>query len=147
MEDTRIKNEESHQESNPEFLEESMENIVAGAKVFTETASDIFNRFLEGVKETASSAYEKGTEIVETVTLTAQGYVERYRDRSEMASLKKLRDEIATQLGNMCYLEYNGRYRIRQEFQKTSEFRDLMKQMKELDKQIIRIGERLDQEK
>ncbi len=142
MEDTKIK-----QDSNTEFIEESKENILAGAKVFAETASNIFNRFLEGVKETADAAYNKGTEIVETVTLTAQGYVEHYRDRSEMSSLKKLRDEIAAQLGNMCYLEYNGRYRIRQEFQKTKEFRDLMKQMKELDKQIIKIGKRFDEEK
>ena len=147
MEDSKIKHEETRHESNTEFFEESKENIIAGARLFAENASDIFNRFLEGVKETAETAYEKGTDIVETVTLTAQGYVERYRDRTEMASLKKLRDEIATQLGNMCYLEYNGRYRFRQEFQKTKEFRDLMKQIKELDKQIIKIGERLDEEK
>ena len=138
---------EKNNENNKDFLDESKENIVTGAKVFAETASDIFNRFLEGVKETAELAYDKGTEAVETVTLTAQGYVERYRDRNEMSNLKKLRDEVATQLGNMCYMEYNGRYRIRQEFQKTAEFRDLMKQMKELDRQIIKIGERLDREK
>jgi hypothetical protein len=142
-----MENANFNNENNPEFIEESKENIVAGAKVFAETASDIFNRFLEGVKETADTAYGKGTEVVETVTLTAQGYVERYRDRSEMSSLKKLRDEIATQLGNMCYVEYNGRYRIRQEFQKTKEFRELMKQMKELDNRIIKIGERLEEEK
>jgi hypothetical protein len=142
MENTNINN-----EKNPEFIEDYKENIVAGAKVFAETASDIFNRFLEGVKETAETAYGKGTEVVETVTLNAQGYIERYKDRSEMSSLKNLRDEIATQLGNMCYLEYNGRYRIRQEFQKTKEFRDLMKQMKELDNQIIKIGERLEEDK
>jgi hypothetical protein len=142
MENTKIKN-----EINTDFIDQSKENIIAGAKVFSETASEIFNRFLEGVKETAETAYEKGTEVVETVTLNAQGYIDRYKDRSEMSSLKTLRDEIATQLGNMCYLEYNGRYRIRQEFQKTKEFRDLMKQMKELDKQIIKIGERLEEEK
>jgi len=142
MEDTKTNN-----ENNTEFIGESKENIIEGAKVFSETASNIFNRFLERVKETAEAAYGKGTEIVETVTLTSQGYIERYKDRSEMSNLKTLRDEIATQVGNMCYLEYNGRYRIRQEFQKTKEFKDLMKQMKELDKEIIRIGKRLEEEK
>ena len=64
-----------------------------------------------------------------------------------MSSLKRVRDEVATQLGNMCYMEYSGRYRFREEFMKSEEFKSLVAQIRELDKQIIKIGERLEEEK
>lgn len=133
--------------TNTEFIPESKENIIRGAKVFSERASEFFNSFMEKAKETAGTAYEKGSNLVENVTETAQNYIERYRDRSEMSSLEKIRDEVGSRLGYMCYKEYSGRYRIRQEFQKSREFSELMKQMRELDKQIIKIGERLEEEK
>ena len=63
-----------------------------------------------------------------------------------MAKLRKVRDDVATQLGYMCFLEYSGRYRFRVEFMKSEEFRKLMAQMRELDKQIIRIGQKLESE-
>jgi len=134
-------------QSNKDFIPESKENIILGARVFSEKASDVFNRFLKKVRDTAETAYEKGTEIFESVTLTAQNYIDKYKDRSEMSSLKKLRDEVATQLGNMCYMEYSGRYKFREEFMKTDEFKNLMAQIRELDKQIIKIGKRLEKEK
>jgi len=133
--------------SSPELFSESKENIIEGAKVFSEKATEIFNSFMDKVKETAETAYDKGSEIVETVTLTAQQYVDKYKDRSEMTSLKKVRDEVSGKLGDMCYMEYNGRYRFRAEFTKSDEFKDLVSQIRELDKQIIKIGERLEEEK
>lgn len=129
-----------------DFIPEATENIAMGAKVFSEKASDIFNIFLEKVKETAEAAYEKGSEIYENVALKAQGYVDRFRDRSEMADLEARRDEVAKKLGSMCFMEYSGRYRFRVEFMKSDEFRKLIAQMRELDKEIIKIGERLDVE-
>lgn len=137
----------TNKQSYSDFFPESKENIVEGAKVFSEKASDIFKKFVERVKEAAEKAYEKGTEIFESVTLTAQNYVEKYKDRSEMSGLKKVRDDVATQLGNMCYMEYSGRYRFREEFMKSDEFKNLIAQIRELDKQIIKIGERLEKGK
>ncbi len=137
----------TNKQSDSDFFPESKENIIQGAKVFSEKASDIFNKFLDKVKDAAETAYEKGTEIFEGVTLTAQNYVEKYKDRSEMSGLKKVRDDVATQLGNMCYIEYSGRYRFREEFMKSDEFKNMIAQLRELDKQIINIGERLEKEK
>jgi hypothetical protein len=133
-------------QTNPDFIHESKEDIIAGARVFSDKASDIFNSFLERIRGTAEAAYEKGSEIVESVTLTAQNYIERYKDRSDISSLTRARDEMATKLGHMCYMEYSGRYRIRVEFQKSKEFKELMKHMKELDRQIIEIGKRLEED-
>jgi hypothetical protein len=132
---------------NSDFIDESKENIMEGARVFSEKASDLFNSFLEKVRVTAEAAYEKGSEIIESVTLTAQDYVDKYRDRVEISQLKKQRDEVATQLGNMCFMEFSGRYRFRVEFMKGDEFRNLIAQMRELDREIIRIGEKLENEK
>lgn len=129
-----------------EFIPESTENIMAGARVFSEKASDIFKTFIEKVKETAESAYEKGSQIYENVSLSAQHYVERFKDRSEMAQLKEERDEVATQLGYMCFMEYSGRYRFRVEFMKGEEFKKLMSQLRQLDKEIIKLGEKLEAE-
>jgi hypothetical protein len=81
---------------------------------------------------------------VARATLTAQGYVEKFRDRSEMTELKEKRDEVAKELGYMCFVEYSGRYRFRVEFLKSDEFKKLMAQVRELDKEIIRIGKKLD---
>jgi hypothetical protein len=138
--------EKENQKSTRDFIPESKENIKLGAKVFSEKASDVFNRFLDKVKEAAETAYEKGTEIVENMTLTAQHYIDKYKDRSEMSNLKRIRDEVATQLGNMCYMEYSGRSSFREAFLKNDEFRNLVAQIRELDKQIINIGERLEEE-
>lgn len=142
METTKQKNEETMKDVFPE----SAENIVAGAKVFSEKASDIFDTFLEKVKETAENAVHTGSKIYENVSLTAQDYLERFRDRYEMRHLKEQRDEVAKELGYMCFMEYSGRYRFRAEFLKGEEFKKLMAQVRELDKQIIRIGEKLDSE-
>ena len=129
-----------------ELFPETVENITLGAKVFKENASDIFNTFLEKVKDTAESAYEKGSQIYEDVALTAQGYVEKFKDRAEMARLKDRRDQVAKELGYMCFVEYSGRYRFRVEFMKSEEFRKLISQVRELDRQIIKLGNKLDVE-
>ena len=129
-----------------DFFSESGENIEAGAKVFSEKASDIFETFLEKVKETADAAVQTGSKIYENVSLTAQGYLEKFRDRTEMRNLKEQRDEVAKELGYMCFMEYSGRYRFRVEFLKSDEFKKLMTQVRELDKQIIHIGKKLDAE-
>ena len=129
-----------------EFIPESTENILEGARVFSEKASDIFKTFIEKVKETAENAYEKGSQIYESVALSAQHYMERFKDRSEMVQLKEKRDEVATQLGYMCFMEYSGRYRFRVEFMKSEEFKKLMAQLRQLDKEIIKLGEKLESE-
>ena len=136
----------SHEHETREFIPEATENILMGAKVFSEKASDIFNTFLDRVKETAEAAYEKGSEIYENLALKAQDYLDRFRDRSEMAHLETKRNEVAKELGYMCFMEFSGRYRFRVEFMKSDEFRKLIAQVRELDKQIIEIGERLDLE-
>lgn len=129
-----------------EFFPESGENILAGAKVFSEKASDIFDTFFEKVKETAEAAVQRGNEIYESVSLSAQSYLDKFRDRSEMRQLKEQRDEVARELGYMCFMEYSGRYRFRVEFLKSDEFKKLVAQVRELDKQIVDIGEKLDAE-
>lgn len=128
-----------------ELINDYVDNISEGAKVFRENASDIFSSFLEKVKDTAETAYEKGNQIYEEVSLTAQGYMDRFRDRSEMARLKEKRDEVAIELGYMCFMEFSGRYRFRVEFMKSDEFRKLVNQVRELDKQIIELGEKFEE--
>lgn len=122
------------------------EDNTAGAKAFSEKASEVFSRFFDRVKDAAETAYEKGTDIYESLSVNAQKYADRFKDRSEMRNLKEDRDEVAKQLGSMCFMEYSGRYKFRAEFLKNEEFKELMSQMKELEKQIIEIGERLEAE-
>ena len=136
----------SNQSTSREFIPESTENIIEGARLFSEKASDIFKTFVEKVKETAETAYDKGSQIYESMALSAQHYIERFKDRSEMAQLKEQRDEVATQLGYMCFMEYSGRYRFRVEFMKGEEFKKLMSQLRQLDKEIIKLGEKLEEE-
>jgi len=131
-------------QSESEFMQDPIETISEGAKVFSEKASDIFNSFFEKVKETSEAAIEKGGDFYEEISLKAQDYVEKFRDRTEMARLKDQRDEVAKELGYMCFMEYAGRYRFRVEFLKSDEFKKLMGQVRALDKQIIQIGERLE---
>jgi hypothetical protein len=137
---------QTNQAKSKDFIPESTENIMEGAKIFSEKASDIFSSFIEKVKEAAEKAYDKGSQIYESVSLSAQQYVERFKDRSEMAQLRDQRDEVATQLGYMCFMEYSGRYRFRVEFMKSDEFRKLMSQMRQLEKEIIQLGEKLESE-
>ncbi|HER10047.1 MAG TPA: hypothetical protein ENO20_14175 [Bacteroides sp.] len=129
-----------------EIIQESKENITEGARIFSEKASDIFSRFFDKVKDAAESAYEKGSEIYESLSVNAQNYAEKFRDRSEMRNLKEDRDEVAMQLGYMCFMEYSGRYKFRAEFLKNEDFKKLMSQMRALDKEIVQIGEKLEEE-
>lgn len=131
-------------QENREFIPDSTETILEGAKIFSEKASDIFNTFLGKVKETAESAYEKGSQIYESVSLTAQDYLDKFKDRAEMSELKEKRDAVAKELGYMCFMEYSGRYRFRVSFLQGDEFKKLMAQVRELDKEIIKIGKKLD---
>ncbi|MEA1896813.1 MAG: hypothetical protein U9N53_04030 [Bacteroidota bacterium] len=133
---------DSNDKDNRNFIPESKETIAEGAKVFSEKASDIFSTFLEKVKGTAEAAYEKGNQIYENVALTSQVYLDRFKDRSEMTNLKEQRDEVVKELGYMCFMEYSGRYKFRVQFMKSEEFTKLMAQVRELDKQIIQIGEK-----
>jgi hypothetical protein len=134
----------SNNQKTRDFIPESRENISEGARVFSEKATDIFSRFFKRAKDAVESAYEKGTELYESMSVSAQDYMDKYRDRSEMRSLKEDRDEVAMQLGYMCFMEYSGRYNFRVGFMKSEELKKLMAQMRELDKEIIRIGERLE---
>ncbi len=143
---TEEKDKVQENQQSKEFLAESGEYITEGARVFSERASEIFNNFMGKVRETAESAYEKGSEIYENVSLSAQSYLERYRNRNEMANLKEQRDEVAAKLGYMCFMEYSGRYRFRVEFMKSDEFKELMSQIRELDNRIIKIGKELDEQ-
>jgi hypothetical protein len=127
------------------IIADYVDNISEGAMIFGETASDIFNSFLDKVKDTAETAYEKGNKIFEEVSLKAQGYVDKFRDRSDMVRLKEERDEVSKELGYMCFMEFSGRYRFRVEFMKSDEFRKLVAQVRELDKQIIELGEKLEE--
>jgi hypothetical protein len=136
--------EKDSNQSESDFLHDPIETISEGAKIFSEKASEIFSTFFEKVKETSEAALEKGGEIYEEVSLKSQGYLEKFRDRTEMAKLKDQRDEVAKELGYMCFMEYAGRYRFRVEFLKSDEFKKLMAQVRALDKQIIQIGERLE---
>jgi hypothetical protein len=136
----------TNKKSGNELVSDSTLNIMLGAKVFSEKASDIFNTFLDKVKQSAEIAYEKGSQIYENLALSAQTYLERYKDRSEMNELKQKRDEVTSQLGYMCFMEYSGRYRFRVDFMKSDEFKKLMAQVRELDKQIIQIGNRMESE-
>lgn len=135
----------SRNKERDELIADYVDNISEGAKIFGENASDIFNSFLEKVRNTAETAYEKGNEIFEEVSLKAQAYVDRYRDRSEMVRLKEERDKVSKELGYMCFMEFSGRYRFRVEFMKSDEFRKLVGQVRELDKQIIQLGEKLEE--
>ncbi len=84
----------ANSETSNEFITDSTLNIMLGAKVFSEKASDIFNTFLEKVKQSAETAYEKGSQIYENVALTAQNYIDSFRDRTEIRELKQRSDEF-----------------------------------------------------
>lgn len=136
------------------LLTEAAENIEAGAEVVgekfskiaektTETAGEVF----EVIQKQLSTAYESGAKVVDEITQTAQDYIEKYQHNKEVKRLIAERDTLVAQLGLTTFVKYKTKDKSSANLLEEKEIPDLIKKIETLDKEIVKIGKKLEKEK
>ncbi|MBD3223577.1 MAG: hypothetical protein GF313_02540 [Caldithrix sp.] len=118
----------------------------------TKLASDIskrstqaVNNLLDKLKGNISEAYDASAKFAEQVQEQVQGYVEKYKNVSEIKRLKADKDILINQLGDNVYALYAEQNRKQVSFKK-EELEKILKDIEKIDMTILKIGEKLDKQ-
>lgn len=136
------------------FLTEAAANIEAGAEAVGERVSEVADKTAEvagevydAVKKRLSIAYGAGAKVVDEITHTAQGYIEKYQHNMEVKKLSEERNKLTAQLGLTTFVKYKMKQDDPKKLLEEKEILDLIKEIEELDKEIVKIGKKLEKEK
>ena len=139
----------------PGFFSEATENIEAGARLIgkkasklaselADTTSGIAGKIKEEVKEPASVALATARRTIDELSDTAQEYLDKYKHRSEINRLAKERDVLIKVLGQLVYLKLKSRSAKNEKLEDNEEVKNLIKNIKKKDREIINIGKQSD---
>lgn len=132
------------------FWEDTKENINEGAKIVGDEAKEIsekvasysevvFGKIVDYTEELLSS----GADLTKEAVNKAQEYAETFRDRREIKKLNDEKKQLASQLGMSFYLEVkNNDNKVPPTILRRKAFRSVIKNLEELDKQILDISEK-----
>jgi hypothetical protein len=137
------------------FFVDAAENIETGAKVVrektTEVASDIAektsevtNTVIDKVKDVVSDAVDIGTKTFDEVSDTAQNYINKYKNKLEMNKVSDERNKLTTKLGSIVYIRHKVRDVGPEHMFKDQEILTLIKDIEKKDKEIIKIGKKIE---
>jgi len=146
---------EGKEKKKPGFFSETSENIEAGARLIGKkasklaselagTTSDIAGKIKEEVKEPASEALATASRAIDELSDTAQEYIDKYKHRSEINRLAKERDALIKVLGQLVYLKLKSRSAKKENLSDNEEVKNLIKNIKKKDREIINIGKQSD---
>ncbi len=135
------------QESN--FWEDTKENINEGAKAIGDEARGLgekissYSEIIFGkIKDRTSEVVKSGMELTRDAVNKAQEQAETYRDRYEIRKLNEEKKRVASQLGMNFYLTLkNNENKIPETYLRRKEPKSLLKEMEDLDKQILERSE------
>ena len=139
----------------PGFFSEATENIEAGARLIGKkaskmaselagTTSDIASKIKEEVKEPASEALAAARRTIDEFSDKAQEYLDKYKHRSEINRLAKERDVLIKVLGQLVYLKLKSRSANKEILADNEEVKNLVKNIKKKDREIINAGKESD---
>ncbi|MGC9343670.1 MAG: hypothetical protein ACP5E3_13280 [Bacteroidales bacterium] len=139
----------SETSKDPRFWDDVQDNISEGAKVLNEEAKEFaekvasYSEKIFGiVKDKASDAYHYSADLTKEAVNYAQKLGEKYRDRYEVNKLNEEKKKTASQLGMNIYLAYkNNDNRVPVQTFRQKKIKSALKELEELDKQIIDYSE------
>lgn len=131
------------------FWDETRENVVEGAKVISEEAkhlSQVIASYSETIfgkiKDNTSEVIKYGLDLTHEGVHKAQEIAEQLKDDYEVRKLISKKKEVSTQLGMKFYLAVkNNKNKIPENLLKEKEIISLLKELEELDKQILNLSE------
>ena len=134
------------------ILVEAAYNVEEGVKVVsekaakiaekgTEVAGDVYDRLLDGL----SDVYKFGSKLVDEMSQTAQDYIEKFEYSQEMRKLSEEKNVLLVKFGSMVYMRNKMKNVKKEDILKTDEIKDLIKDIGDKDKEIIKVGKKLEQ--
>lgn len=125
------------------FFTELFENVEQGAKIVSEKTSLFATDTYEKVKKGAADAIDVSSQVVTELYSSASDYTEQFKDKIEMKKLNNQRSELTSDLGRFFYKKYKVEKVTFSKFSKTKEFTSLLKNIENVDREIVELGERL----
>ena len=129
------------------FLTETAGNIEEGAKIFGEKAGEIAGALLGKLRKGVSQAYQASAKVVDELSQTAHDYTEKYKTEMEMKELRGQKDDLTTRLGAAVFKQLKTKGTVRDTFFQEKEIRDVVERVEKLDREIVKLGKKLDQAK
>jgi len=131
------------------FWDETRENVFEGAKVISEEAkhlSQVIANYSETIfgkiKDNTSEVIKYGLDLTNEGVHKAQEIAEQLKDDYEVRKLISKKKEVSTQLGMKFYLAVkNNKNKIPENLLKEKDIISLLKELEELDKQILKLSE------
>lgn len=132
------------------FWDDVQDNISEGAKVlneetkeFAEKVASYSENIFGIIKEKASDAFSYSADLTKDAVNYAQKLGETYRDRYEINKLNEEKKKASSQLGMNIYLAYkNNDNRVPVQTFRQKKIKSVLKELEELDKQILERSEK-----
>lgn len=131
------------------FWDDTKNNINEGARVVGDEARDLgekissYSEEIFGkIKERTSEIFQSGKELTQDAVNRAQEVAEKYRDQTEIRKLNEEKKKVAAQLGMSFYLILkNNDNKVPDTILRRKAIKTTLKEMEELDKQILDLSE------
>ncbi len=141
--------------SSKDFISEAAENIESGVRIISKKASKlasnisdattgIKDRLKEEVKEPGNEAISTARKAIEEISDTAQDYLDKFKNRSEMKKLSKEREEKINLLGRLVYLKLKSGRSLKNKIEDNEKLKQLISDIRKTDREIIKLGENQD---
>ena len=128
---------------NKSFFTDLMENVEYGAKLVGEKTSLLASETYDKVKKGAIEAIDTSSQVVGEMYYSASDYAEQFKDKIEMKKLNAKKEESFADLGRMFYKKYKIENMAFSKFSRTKGFSSILKNIEELDQEIVDLGEHL----
>lgn len=130
---------------NKSFFTDLLENVEYGAKIVGEKTSNLATETYEKVKKGAIEAIDTSSQVVGDLYYSASDYTEQFKDKIEMKKLNSVKEDYFADLGRIFYKKYKIEKMAFSKFSKTKDFTSIMKNIEELDQEIVLLGEHFKQ--
>lgn len=124
-----------------------MTNPTKGEKKKQSAPAGVAKGVFEKIKERVTKVYITGAKVVDEVTQTAHEYAERYQHNVEVKKLGGKRDALTTKLGMTTFEQFKSSEKLPEKFLNRKDITDQIKEIEKLDKQIVKIGKKLEKSK
>lgn len=149
---TKVKQSPEPENKKDDFLTEAAKTIESGVDVAGEKISELADKTVEtagelfkAVKKGLSSTYDASAKVIDDISNTAQDYIDKYKKNLEVNKLSEKRDELTKKLGTLFFAEF----KVKKEdtvpsFFKKEEILNLIDEIEKLNKNIVKIGKKLE---
>ncbi len=137
-----------------EFVQESRENIVEGAKKVNEVYNELYEKvepnvsdfYANKVKPKARNIYKSGSETFEHVAQRIHGIVEDFKHDLEIRNMTHERNKSVLDLGLSTYHEFMKNGTVTKKFLTTKKIADLMDNIQRKEEEILLAGSKMEEQ-